>query len=205
MHKEDQMRTVIRTKIPRWALSTAAVGCALSAAACTSSPRVGLHSLGWADTGKPPTQISATRSVAVAFSPAHDGQISAVNVVASRVNGPVGLLAYVVTENDPATGAPAKPVAAADGSEPGCWGSLTDSALSPSPSAVTILGTACPIRAGHHYWIQLSTVADAANLYARRGNFAGRVLIQKAPGGSWTATNVTGGLEVSPVTRADVS
>jgi hypothetical protein len=201
MHKEDQMRTVIRTLV----VSTAAVGCAVSAAACTSSPRVGLHSLGWADTGKPPTQISATRSVAVAFTPGHNGQIDGVSVVASRANGPIGLLAYVVTENDPATGAPAKPVAAADGSEPGCWGSLTDSAFSASPASVTIFGRACPIRAGHRYWIQLSTVLDAANLYARRGDSAGRVLIQSVPGGSWTQTNVTGGLEVSPVTHANLS
>jgi hypothetical protein len=199
------MRTVIRSKIHTLAVATAAVGCAAGAVACTPSPRVGLHNLGWADTGKAPTQISATRSVAVAFTPAHDGQISAVSVVASRVSGPVGLLAYVVTENDPATGAPATPVAAPAGTEPQCWGSLTDSALSSSPSAVTILGTACPIRAGHRYWIQLSTVADAANLYARHGNFAGRVLIQQAPGGSWTQTNVTGGLEVSPVTHAFLS
>jgi hypothetical protein len=191
------MRTAIRTLL----VATAGIGCAASAA-CTPTPRVGLHTLGWADTGRPPTQISATRSVAVAFSPAHDGQISAINVVASRVSGPVGLLAYVVTPNDPATNTPAKPVAAPAGTEPECFGSLTDSALSLSPSALTILGTACPIQAGHRYWIQLSTVLDAANLYVRHGNSVGRVLIQQAPGGSWEQTNVTGGLEVSPVTHA---
>ncbi len=195
----------MRTMNRKVAVFTAAVGCTVSAAACTSSPRVGLHNLGWADTSKPPTPISATQSVAVAFTPAHNGSIDGVSVVASRAHGPVGLLAYVVTENDPATGAPAKPVAAADGSEPECWGSVTDSALSASPAAVTILGTACPIRAGHRYWIQLSTVLDAANLYARQGDSAGPVLIQSAPGGSWKQTNVTGGLEVSPVTHATLS
>src|SRR5947209_8277013 len=107
MHKEDQMRTVIRSSIRTLAVSTAAIGCAVGAAGCTSSPQVGLHSLGWADTGKPPTQISATRSIAVAFTPGHNGQIDGVSVVVSRAHGPVGLLAYVVTENDPATGAPA--------------------------------------------------------------------------------------------------
>jgi hypothetical protein len=192
------MRTAIRTLL----VATAGIGCAAGAAACTPTPRVGLHNLGWADTSKPPTQISATRSVAVAFTPAHDGQISGISVVASRAKGPVGLLAYVVTPNDPATGAPAKPVAAPDGSEPECWGSLTDSALSLSPSSLTIFGTACPIQAGHRYWIQLSTVLDAANLYARHSNSVSRVLIQQAPGGSWKQTNVTGGLEVSPVTHA---
>ncbi len=101
-------------------VTTAGIGCAVSCAA--SSSRVGLHSLGWADTNRP-VQISAQRSVAVAFTPARDGQIDAVNLVASRYRGqPVGLLAYVVTPDDPSTGAPAKPVAAPAGTEPGCSG-----------------------------------------------------------------------------------
>jgi hypothetical protein len=192
------MRTLIRTLL----VASAGIGCVASATACTSTPRVGLHTLGWADTGRP-FHISAARSVAVAFTPARDGSISGVNVVASRgAGGPVGLLAYVVTPDDPASETPAKPVAAAAGSEPECWGSLADSAFSSTPRALTVYGTACPVQAGHRYWIQLSTVLGPANLYARQGNSAGHVLVQSAPGGAWAPTNVTGGLEISPVTHA---
>ncbi len=191
------MRKVIRTMLA----ATAGIGCVASAAACTQTPRVGLHTLGWADTGRP-VQISAARSVAVAFTPGHDGSISAVNIVASRAGAaPVGLLAYVVTPDDPATGTPAKPIAAPAGAEPECWGSVGDSALSSAPRALTVYGTACPVQAGHRYWIQLSTVLAAADLYARQGKSAGQVLIQPTPGASWQQTNVTGGLEVSPVTH----
>ncbi len=193
------MRNVKRTLL----VATAGIGCAASAVACAPAARVGSPTLGWADTNRP-VQISATRSVAVAFTPAHDGQIDAVNLVASRSGAaPVGLLAYLVTPNDPATGAPAAPVAAA-GSEPECWGSVGDSALSASPRSLTILGSACPVQAGQRYWIQFSTVLAPANLFARQGNSAGLVLIQSSPGGAWKRVNVTGGLEVAPVTHAPV-
>ncbi len=192
------MRTVIRTFL----VAAAGAGCVAGVAACTQTPRVGLPTLGWADTGRP-VQISAARSVAVAFTPGYDGSISAVDVVASRAGAkPVGLLAYVVTPADPATGAPAAPVAAPAGSEPECWGSVADSALSAAPRSLTIYGTACPVQAGHRYWIQLSTVLAAADLYPRQDSSAGLVLIQSSPGGPWKQTNVTGGLEVSPVTHA---
>ena len=183
-------------------VTTAGIGCAVSCAA--SSSRVGLHSLGWADTNRP-VQISAQRSVAVAFTPARDGQIDAVNLVASRYRGqPVGLLAYVVTPDDPSTGAPANPVAAPAGTEPGCWGSVTDAALSATPRALTIEGNACPVQAGHTYWIQLATVLGAADLYPRQATAtqaAGTMLSRPAPGASWERAVVTGGLEVSPVTH----
>ncbi|HEX4017802.1 MAG TPA: hypothetical protein VHX15_13800 [Frankiaceae bacterium] len=180
-------------------VAAAAIG---SAAACaTPSSRVGLHSLGWADTNRP-VQVSAQRSVAVSFTPARDGQIDAVNLVASRDHGQaVGLLAYVVTPDDPTTRGPAKPVAAPAGTEPGCWGSATDAALSATAQQLTIKGNACPVRAGHTYWIQLATVLGAANLYPRQGTVVGTMLSRPAPGASWERVYVTGGLEVSPVTH----
>jgi hypothetical protein len=179
-------------------VAAAGIGCAAS---CAPSPRVGLHSLGWADTGRP-VQITATRSVAVAFTPARDGQIDAVNLVASRYRGqPIGLLAYLVTPDDPSSGGPAKPVAAPAGSEPGCWGSVTDASLSVDPQSLTINGNACPVQAGHTYWIQLATVLGAADLYPRQGIEVGSMLSRSAPGASWKRALVTGGLEVSPVTH----
>jgi hypothetical protein len=157
--------------------------------------------LGWADTNRP-IQVSAQRSVAVAFTPARDGQLDAVNLVASRYRGEaVGLLAYVVTPADPSTGGPSKPVAAPAGTEPGCWGSATDSALSATAQPLTIQGNACPVQAGHTYWIQLATVLGAADLYPRQGTVVGTMLSRSAPGASWQRTGVTGGLEVSPVTH----
>jgi hypothetical protein len=180
------------------------IGCAVSAASCAPSPRVGLHNLGWADTSRP-VQISATRSVAVAFTPSRDGQIDAVNLVVSRYQGQaVGLLAYLVTPEDPSTGGPAKPVAAAAGTEPACWGSVTDAALSAMPTMpqqLTIEGNGCPVQAGHTYWIQLATVLGAADLYPRQGTVVGTMLSRPAPGASWERAVVTGGLEISPVTH----
>ena len=190
------MKAVTRTLL----VTTAGIGCVAGAAACSPSARVGLHTLGYADTGRQ-VPISASRSVAVAFTPGHDGQLSAIDVVASRAGaGSVGLLAYLVTANDPATGSPANPAAAPAGSEPECWGSVGDSALSAEPQPLTIYGSACPVQAGHKYWIQLSTVLSGADLYARQGNSVGHVLVQPARGAAWTQANVTGGLEVSPVT-----
>ena len=179
-------------------VATAGIGCVAS---CASPSRVGLHSLGWADTNRP-VQISAQRSVAVAFTPARDGQLDAVNVVASRYHGQaVGLLAYLVTPDDPSGGGPSKPVAAPAGTEAGCWGSVTDTALSAAPQQLTIEGNACPVRAGHTYWIQLATVLGAADLYPRQGTVVGTMLSRPAPGASWERAFVTGGLEVSPVTH----
>jgi hypothetical protein len=191
------MRNAIRTML----VATAGIGCAASCA--SASPRVGLHSLGWADTNRP-IQISAARSVAVAFTPARDGRLDAVNLVASRYRGEaVGLLAYVVTPEDPSSGGPSKPVAVPVGTEPGCWGSVTDAALSGAPQPVTIDGNACPVQAGHTYWIQLATVLGTADLYPRQGTVVGTMLSRPAPGASWERANVTGGLEVSPVTHPE--
>ena len=59
----------------------------------------------------------------MAFTPAHNGQIDARQRRGEpRAAEPVGLLAYVVTQNDPATGAPAKPVAAAGRKRAGMLG-----------------------------------------------------------------------------------
>ena len=183
---------------------TAGIGCAASASCAQPSSRVGLRSLGWADTSRP-IQITAARSVAVAFTPARDGQIDGVNLVASRYHGEaVGLLAYVVTPDDPSTGGPSEPRAAPAGTEPGCWGSVTDAAVPVTPQPLTIEGNACPVQAGHTYWIQLTTVLGAADLYPRQASAAGTVgtmLSRSAPGASWERAVVTGGLEVSPVTH----
>lgn len=193
MHRSRHKASALRTSL----VIAAGIGCAVS---CAPSPRVGLHNLGWADTSRP-VQISAERSVAVAFTPSRDGQIDAVNLVAGRFKGQaVGLLAYVVTPDDPSTGGPAAPVAAPAGTEPGCWGSVTDAALSGTPQQVTIEGNACPVQAGHTYWIQLATVLGAVDLYPRQGTVVGTMLSRPAPGASWERVAVTGGLEVSPVT-----
>lgn len=190
------MRNAIRALL----VVTAGIGCAASCA--NASPRVGLHALGWADTTRP-IQITADRSVAVAFTPARDGQIDAVNLIASRHGAaPVGILAYLVTPDDPGNGGPAKPAAAPPGIEPGCWGSVTDSALSASPHALSIYGTACPVRAGHTYWIQFATAIGAADLYPRQGISASTVVTRSTPSAPWEKVYVTGGLEVSPVTHA---
>jgi len=194
------MRSLPKAKaIGTLLVATAGIGCAASCA--NPSPRVGLHSLGWADTSRP-VQISAQHSVAVAFTPARDGQIDAVNVVASRYRGQsVGLLAYLVTPDDPSIGGPSKPVAAPAGTEPACWGSVTDAALSATPRPLTVYGNACPVQAGHTYWIQLATVLGAADLYPRQGTVVGTMLSRPAPGASWERADVAGGLEVSPVTH----
>jgi hypothetical protein len=189
------MRNVIRTLL----VATAGIGCAT---ACASVAGVGLPFLGVADTSRS-FQVTSDRSVAVAFVAKRDGQIAGVSLVASRAGaGPVGLLAYVVTQTDPHTGAPARPAAAPAGTEPGCFGSVTDSALSASAQALTIYGTACPIKAGHTYWIQLATAFSPADIYARANSHAHRVLVRSTPASAWQQANVTGGLEVSPVTRA---
>jgi hypothetical protein len=189
------MRQVVRNVL----VATAGIGCAVS---CAPSARVGLHSLGWADASRT-VQVGAERSVAVAFTPGRNGQIAGVNVVASRAGaGPVGILAYVVTPQDPATGTPARPVAAPAGAEPQCFGSVTDTALSASAQSLTIYGSGCPVQAGHTYWIQLATVLAPADIYAREKGQAGRVLSRSTPTAAWKKADVTGGLEVSPVTRA---
>jgi hypothetical protein len=189
------MRTAIRTLL----VATAGVGCA---AACTiPSPRVGLRPLGSADT-KRPIQITANRSVAVAFTATRAGQLDAVNLVVSRHGGgAVGLLAYLVTPNDPGRGTPSAPVAAAEGTEPGCWGSVTDSVVAAYPRVVTIRGYACPVQAGHTYWIQFATVLGGVDLYPSQGASIVTLASRSAQGLAWERVAVTGGLEATPVTH----
>jgi hypothetical protein len=146
--------------------------------------------------------VSPTQSVAVSFTAARDGDLNAVNLVASRVgNAPVGLLAYLVTANDPNGGDhPAAPPAPS-GSEPGCWGYISDTAVPALPRAVHIDGYPCQVKAGRTYWIQFGTATGATSLYPRLGGSASAVASRAGAGANWHSSQVPGGLDVAAVVR----
>jgi hypothetical protein len=147
-------------------------------------------------------RVSPDQSVAVAFTPLRDGDLNAVDLVGSRVgDAPVGLLAYLVTPNDPSGGDhPATPPATS-GSEPGCWGYISDTAVPTLPRAVRIDGYPCEVKAGRRYWIQFGTAAGAASLYPRLGGSASVVASRAGAGTPWHNAQVPGGLDVVAVVR----
>ncbi len=178
-----------------------ATGACCLASCVAGNSTAGVGNLGPADTTSP-IPVSGTRSVAVAFTTAKDGQLSTVKVVASRSGlRPIGLLAYLVTPNDPRDGGRPSAPAATGGGEPGCWGSVSDSALTTAPKAVTINGYACRIKAGQTYWIQFGTAMGGANLYTSRDKRTANLATQPYAGAGWARSYTAGAVEVVPVVR----
>ncbi len=188
------MRNATRTAT---GLLVAAGTCCVASCVATS-PAAGVGTLGPADTSRP-VPVSATRSVAVAFTATRSGQLDKIDLVASRAGKQsLGILAYLITPSD-TSGHPAPP-AASEG-EPGCWGAVSDGALSTKARAITIDGYACDITAGKTYWIQLSTAQGAAHLYPSRDKRIATIATQPRAGSPWQHTTVAGTLEVNAKVR----